>query len=345
MKTSARKTTSMALAALLCLGGIPVCSVGLPETAWAEDDSAQVARQYSTSYPSTDVTFGSSGSNTFWGESVLDTHVFNFTVPRDMDVELDMTFWALSCTHGHFSADLVNDSGEETTLFFFEGATDIQSRKFTQKLKKGSYHLEVIFSQSHKNQMGTFSVSIGEKKPKPSSGFRYAQKSIKVPWSGGFSNSYVNRSGGALTDKTSNPKVATFNANGDVVFKGIGQATITTTQAETDSYIQSSASFVLTIVPDKPAIKTLTAGKKSFKIKWKKQSKKFSSGYEIRYSTKKNMKKAKIKLIKGAGKSSAKIKGLKAGKKYYVQVRVFKKVGGKTYYSSWSSKKAVRIKK
>lgn len=38
-------------------------------------------------------------------------------------------------------------------------------------------------------------------------------------------------------------------------------------------------------------------------------------------------------------------KKLKGNKKYYVQIRTYKKVGGKTYYSSWSGSKTVKTKK
>lgn len=180
---------------------------------------------------------------------------------------------------------------------------------------------------------------------KPSSGFKMSKKKIKVAWSDGFSNYYKNASGGKITHKSSNKKVATIDKEGYVTYRGIGETIITNTQAETEYYAKSSASYTFIIVPDRPAIKKLTAGKKSIKVKWKKQSKKFSSGYEIRYSTSKKMKNAKKKVIKGASKASAKIKGLKAGKKYYVQVRVFKKTDGKTYYSAWSKKQVVKTKK
>ena len=57
------------------------------------------------------------------------------------------------------------------------------------------------------------------------------------------------------------------------------------------------------------------------------------------------MKKAVKKTVKGAKKSSLKVSKLKKSKKYYVQVRAYKKAGGKMYYSSWSKAKAVKTKK
>ena len=38
------------------------------------------------------------------------------------------------------------------------------------------------------------------------------------------------------------------------------------------------------------------------------------------------------------------IKNLKAKKKYWVQVRTYKNVNGKTYYSAWSAKKSITTK-
>lgn len=180
---------------------------------------------------------------------------------------------------------------------------------------------------------------------KPSSGFKYAKKSITVSWSGSFSNKYKNLSGGKLTHKSSNKKVATVNSKGTVTFKGIGAATITTTQAATSYYAKSSATYTLKIVPDTPKVKTVKAGKGSLRISWQRLSAKQSSGYEIRCATTKSMKKAVKKTVKGAKKSSLKVSKLKKGKKYYVQVRAYKKVGGKMYYSSWSKAKTVKTKK
>ena len=99
--------------------------------------------------------------------------------------------------------------------------------------------------------------------------------------------------------------------------------------------------FKLTYVVTGTTIKKAVPAKKAFTVKWTKKS--GAAKYQIRYSTKKSMSKAKTINISKAAKSK-KIKGLKSGKKYYVQVRVVKKIGGQMYYSNWSSKKTVRTK-
>ena len=87
----------------------------------------------------------------------------------------------------------------------------------------------------------------------------------------------------------------------------------------------------------------LKAKKKAIKLSWKKGSADIS-GYQIRYSKSKKMKRAKtIKLARAAAKSKT-IKKLAKKKRYYVQVRSYKILNGKTYYSAWSSKKSAKTK-
>ncbi|MBR3150070.1 MAG: fibronectin type III domain-containing protein [Eubacterium sp.] len=84
------------------------------------------------------------------------------------------------------------------------------------------------------------------------------------------------------------------------------------------------------------------AGKNAFTATWK--TVKGADGYEVQYSLKKNMKKAKKKTVKGAKKTKLKVNKLKAKKTYYVRVRAYKTVNGKKQYSKWSAVKKVKTK-
>ncbi len=87
----------------------------------------------------------------------------------------------------------------------------------------------------------------------------------------------------------------------------------------------------------------LKAKKKAIKLSWKKGGADIS-GYQIRYSKSKKMKRAKIiKLTRAAAKSKT-IKKLVKKKRYYVQIRSYKTLNGKTYYSAWSSTKSAKAK-
>ena len=70
-----------------------------------------------------------------------------------------------------------------------------------------------------------------------------------------------------------------------------------------------------------------------------------ATGYQIQYSTNGAMKSAKTVKVSGGSTVTKVIRSLGKNKKYYVRVRSFKNVGGRTYYSSWSIKKSVVIRK
>ncbi|MDE6624891.1 MAG: fibronectin type III domain-containing protein [Lachnospiraceae bacterium] len=94
--------------------------------------------------------------------------------------------------------------------------------------------------------------------------------------------------------------------------------------------------------PSKTSITSLSGGKKSFVVNWKKVK---CSGYEIQYADNKKMEKAVTKTIKKSGTVKYQIKKLKAKKKYYVRVRAYNTVKGKKYWSDWSKIKSVKTKK
>ena len=96
------------------------------------------------------------------------------------------------------------------------------------------------------------------------------------------------------------------------------------------------------VAPKKAVVKRVKSlGKKKIKITVKKSSKQVS-GYEVILSTKKNFKNAKKITTK---KNVVTVKKLKAGKKYFVKVRAFKKVGNKKIYGNYSTVKKVIVKK
>ena len=101
-----------------------------------------------------------------------------------------------------------------------------------------------------------------------------------------------------------------------------------------------------TVKPQATAFSKVKAGKKKMTLKWKKKSQ--ISGYEVWYSTSKNMKKGVKKVvIKKAKTTSAVCKKLKSGKKYFVKIRTYKTVKQKNksikIVSNFSKVKSVKI--
>ena len=97
------------------------------------------------------------------------------------------------------------------------------------------------------------------------------------------------------------------------------------------------------INPVGTTLKSLAKGKKKMTVKWNKPAAKYKSqtaGYQIQYSLYSSFKKAKTVKVGKYATTKKVIKGLKAKKKYYVRIRVYKG----SYYSAWSKAKTVVTK-
>ncbi len=126
--------------------------------------------------------------------------------------------------------------------------------------------------------------------------------------------------------------------------KNVGQAAVTATGIGNYTGTLTAA---FNIVPKGTNLSKVTAKKKSFLAKWKKQSAQ-TSGYELQYATNAKFKGAKIKTVKKNKTTSVAVKKLRSKKKYYVRVRTYKtvKINGKStkLYSNWSKAKKVKVK-
>lgn len=112
---------------------------------------------------------------------------------------------------------------------------------------------------------------------------------------------------------------------------------------------KGSKKVTFKIVPKASKVLRLKSGYRSITVKWKTQ-KSCATGYQVRYSTSskrystKTLRTGRTVTISGKSASSKVLKGLKAKKRYYVQVRAYKKFAGDRYYSKWSSLKRIRTR-
>lgn len=159
-----------------------------------------------------------------------------------------------------------------------------------------------------------------------------------------FSLGAKTNGGGKLTYKSSNTKAATISSADKITIKGVGSAKITITAAATKNYKKATKSITITVNPTGTKLSSVTnlSGKK-MKVTWKKNSK--VTGYQIQYSTSSKFSGAKTVTVKSYKTTSSIISKLTKNKKYYVRIRTYQKVSGKTYYSAWSGSKNVTIKK
>ena len=136
---------------------------------------------------------------------------------------------------------------------------------------------------------------------------------------------------------SNNTSVVVVDASGKASAVGCGRAVVS---AEA---LGKKTSATVEVTPAKTAIKKIAPKKKALKITWNKGAA-FAQGYQVKYSTKANMKGAKTVSVKGANKASRVIKKLKAKASYYVTVRSYAKVAGKAFYSDWSKVKSAKTK-
>lgn len=109
------------------------------------------------------------------------------------------------------------------------------------------------------------------------------------------------------------------------------------------SSVSAKANTISIMVPSKPSISSLSAGTGSITVKWKKNSS--VTGYQIQYATNSSFTSGKKTVtVTGASKVSKTVTGLSSSKKYYVRVRSYKTVGGKKFYSAWSTTKSKTTK-
>lgn len=103
-----------------------------------------------------------------------------------------------------------------------------------------------------------------------------------------------------------------------------------------------SSRIVSATKTEAPKLNKVSSSNKILKAEWGKP--KGAEGYQVYCSSSKNGKYSKVATIKKGKTTSAKIKGLKKGKKYFVTVRAYKSVDGKKIYSEFSNIKSTTIK-
>ncbi len=160
-------------------------------------------------------------------------------------------------------------------------------------------------------------------------------------WDGSAKKPAVTVKNGSSTLKKGTDYTVTYKNNVNV-----GKATVKVTLKGKYS---GSKTVSFTILPKGTQISSLKKGENSITVNVKEQAKSMSrsriTGYHIELASNKEFTKNRkaVKLV-GYQKTSKTFTGLKAGKKYYVRVRTYVKIGEKSYYSAWSDVKTQKTK-
>ena len=135
-----------------------------------------------------------------------------------------------------------------------------------------------------------------------------------------------------LSYKSSNSKVASVSADGKITAKKVGTVIITITAGATDRHDAVTKKITVKVIPRRTQITSISkAGKGKLKLVWKTVS--GVDGYVIYRDG------FKIKTIKGSSISSYTNSSLRNGTRYDYEIRTYKKVNGKVYYSNYSDTK------
>ena len=130
-----------------------------------------------------------------------------------------------------------------------------------------------------------------------------------------------------LSYKSSNSKAVSVSADGKITAKKVGTVIITITAGATDRHDAVTKKITVKVIPRRTQITSISkAGKGKLKLVWKTVS--GVDGYVIYRDG------FKIKTIKGSSISSYTNSSLRNGTRYDYEIRTYKKVNGKVYYSN-----------
>lgn len=170
--------------------------------------------------------------------------------------------------------------------------------------------------------------------------------SLFIGAGGGFPNRIITpKKAGTLTITGTIYRNGKFFRDVKQTYKVEGNTSASTTAAPTTTTATNKTTTPAKVTVKKTTLKSAKNAKgKKLVVKWNKNT--AGNGYQIQYSTSKKFAKGnKTKTISKNKTTSYTIKKLKKKKTYYVRIRTYKKVSGKTYYSGWSSVKKATIKK
>lgn len=144
-----------------------------------------------------------------------------------------------------------------------------------------------------------------------------------------------------LTYKSDNKSVK-VDKNGKVTIAKnfVGKATITVTA--TSGGAKTTQKVTITVNPKGTTFRAVYNGKgRKLKAYWNRNSQ--VDGYQLQYGTNKKFTGCKTVTLKSNQCTGSVRTGLKKNATYYVRIRTYKRVSGKTYYSDWSKVKSFKV--
>ena len=144
-----------------------------------------------------------------------------------------------------------------------------------------------------------------------------------------------------LTYKSDNKSVK-VDKNGKVTIAKnfVGKAAITVTA--TSGSTKTTKKVTITVNPKGTTFRSVYNGAgKKLKAYWNRNSQ--VTGYQLQYGTSKSFTGCKTVTLNSNKYTGSVRTGLKKNATYYVRIRTYKRVSGKTYYSAWSKVKSFKV--
>ena len=234
------------------------------------------------------------------------------------------------------------------TSYAYNGAVQKPTVTVGSLVKGEDYDITYDYSDENSTNAGTYKVTVEIKGKNGYGGeqtktFTYTISKLSLRMS--LSPSMFIYDGGmkSVSAAVEQPNSAGYQIGGTVRANLPGYYTVTANSADPTNVNAASATWRIAVKPT--TIKKLSKGSKAFTVKVAKQGKKYVNGYQVQYSLYPSMASAKTKTIGTKySRVSKKVSKLKKKKTYYVQVRTYKTISGKKYYSDWSAVKSVKTK-
>lgn len=264
--------------------------------------------------------------------------IYRITVPRSQKI----TITVISRAYG-IKCVLRNADGGEIFSSHYDGSETFPKTGSREvELTAGTYH--IYFVPSYDVKTGRYEFTVTGITPSPV--IKVSSLSIsgnKAVAAGGTLSLRAavrptNAKNKAVTWTSSNTKVATVSSTGKVTARYPGKAVIT---AKAKDGSGKTAKCTVIVRPKRVAVSQLISPSKGkLKATWAKQA--GISGYQVEYSTSSSFTSGRFILLSSSKNTYT--GGATSNKVYYVRIRAYKKIDGKTYYGSWSTAKKVKVK-
>jgi hypothetical protein len=259
-------------------------------------------------------------------------HYYKFSLSSQQTVKFTTSVLTQG---GGVRVNLYNSSGELLDRIAYS-ATYGSSTTYSKTLSKGTYYIGVSANSMYRYTIQTWSSALKSSQTISASNVK------KTIGSSAFSlGAKLQKGNGKLSYASGNKSVAVVSSTGKVTIKGVGQATITITAAETSTYKKTVKKVTVTVVPKATSIRETIGATGSLTVRWNAVS--GVSGYQTQISKSSSFSSSSY-YNASSSYTGQRVTEMTGKTWYYVRVRTFRRISGVNYYSAWTSAYKIYVK-